>query len=903
MTVRNLEFVFSPKSVVFIGASPEPGSIGRIVTQNLRTGGFNGKIFLVNPRHAEIDGLRCYPSVAALPAVPEFAVVATPPRTIPGIISELAAKGTRAAVVITAGVDAALRQQMLDASRDTCLRIVGPNCLGLLLPHLGLNASFSHKMPQMGDLAFLSQSGALVTAVIDWAAARGIGFSKIVSMGEMADVDFGDTLDYLAGDPQSKAILLYIEQIMHAPKFLSAARRAARAKPVIVLKSGRHAAGAKAAASHTGALSGADSVYNAAFRRAGLVRVRDLGQLFSAAEILSFAPRLSGERLVILTNGGGAGVLAADRLADFNVELPDLPAETIEALNDVLPPTWSKGNPVDIIGDAGPGRYDAALNILLRDNSSDAILVINCPTALASSEDAANAVIDAVEAEKTRTTRRKPVLTNWLGEGAAQESRRRFAATEIPTFDAPSDAIEGFMQLVAYKRSQAELMRTPPMAPERMRVRLDIEGAREIIRKAITSGRSMLTEWEAKSVFRCYGIPVTDITIAPDPDAVAEEARRILTHSKACVIKILSNDISHKSDVGGVRLGLRSPEEAREAARAMLVDVARLRPEAKLDGFVVEEMIDRPGAHELIIGMSEDATFGPTIMFGSGGTAVEVVKDTAEALPPLDHLLAQDLIRETRISHLLQGYRNRPPADRDGIADVLVRVSSLVTNHPEIRELDINPLLADEKGCIAVDGRMRVVDEAKAPRRPLAIRPYPVNWETERHLKKFGKLRLRPILPQDETLYEEFFAKVTPEDSHMRFFTVKPDHSHRFVARLTQIDYAREMAFVALSEPEGELLGVSRLSADPDYTRAEYAVLVRSDLKGAGIGWVLMRHLIAYAGEEGLKQLFGDVLTTNTTMLEMCRALGFRVETVADDITLRRVTLDLDKIPAALPES
>lgn len=903
MTVRNLEFVFSPKSAVFVGASPKPGSIGRIVAENLRTGGFAGEIFLVNPRYSEIEGVPCYPTISALPSAPEFAVIATPPQTIPDIVAELAAKGTRAAVVITAGLDADLKQQLLDASRETCLRIVGPNCLGILLPHIGLNASFSHKMPDEGELAFLSQSGALVTAVIDWAAARGIGFSKIVSMGEMADADFGDMLDYLAGDPQSKAILLYVEQITHAPKFLSAARRAARAKPVIVLKSGRHAAGAKAAASHTGALSGADSVYNAAFRRAGLVRVRDLGQLFSAAEILSFTPRLGGERLAILTNGGGAGVLAADRLADFNVELPELPEETVAALNDVLPATWSKGNPVDIIGDAGPDRYRAALKILLEDKSSDAILVINCPTALASSEEAAGAVIETMEAEKRRTGRHKPVLTNWLGENAAKKSRDAFASKEIATFDAPADAIEGFMHLVAYRRSQSELMRTPPAAPERMRVRIDLERAREIIRQAIASGRTMLTEWESKSVFRCYGIPVTDITVAHDPDAVADEARRILAHSKPCVIKILSDDISHKSDVGGVRLGLRSPEEAREAARAMMADIARVRPDAKLDGFVIEEMIDRPEAHELIVGMSEDATFGPTLMFGAGGTAVEVMKDTAEALPPLDHLLAQDMIRETRISRLLQGYRNRPPADRDAIADVLVRVSSLVTNHPEIRELDINPLLADEKGCIAVDGRMRVVDASKKPRHLLAIRPYPSGWETERHLKNFGKLLLRPILPQDEPLYDEFFAKVTPEDSHMRFFTVKPDRSHRFVARLTQIDYAREMAFVALGEPGGELLGISRLSADPDYTRAEYAVLVRSDLKGRGLGWLLMRHLIAYARAEGLKQLFGEVLAANATMLEMCRSLGFKIDVVPGDVTLRHVTLDLDAAPETLPEA
>lgn len=890
MTVRNLEFVFSPKSVAFIGASPKPGSIGRIVAENLLSGGFGGEIFLVNPRYGEIEGTPCYASVAALPSTPDFAVVATPPQTIPGVIAELAKKGTRAALVITAGVDAELRQQMLDASRDTCLRIVGPNCIGMLLPHLGLNASFSHRMPEKGDLAFLSQSGALVTAVIDWAASRGIGFSKVVSMGEMADVDFGDTLDYLAGDPESKAILLYVEQITHAPKFLSAARRAARAKPVVVLKSGRHAAGAKAAASHTGALSGADDVYDAAFRRAGLVRVRDLGQLFGAAEILSFAPRLAGERLAILTNGGGAGVLAVDRLADFNVDLPDLPPDVAAALDEVLPPTWSKNNPVDIIGDAGPDRYEAALKILLAEKSSDAVLVINCPTALASSEDAAGAVIRAVKSEEERTGRRKPVLTNWLGDGAADESRRRFSAAEIPTFGAPSDAIEGFMQLVSYRRSQAELMRTPPQSPAGLAP--DTDRVRAIIRDALAEGRSMLTEWESKSVFACYGIPVTDITVARDPDAVAEAARRILDHSKACVIKILSKDISHKSDVGGVRLGLRSADEAREAARAMLADVARLRPDAELDGFVVEEMIDRPDAHELIIGMSEDATFGPTIMFGAGGTAVEVMKDTAQALPPLDALLAHDVIRETRISRLLKGYRNRPSADLDAIADVLIRISSLVTNHPEIRELDINPLLADEKGCIAVDGRMRIVDEAEQPRRPLAIRPYPAQWETTRELEKLGKIHLRPIRPEDEALYERFFEAITPEDSHMRFFTMQPDRSHRFVARLTQIDYAREMAFVALSD-EGELLGVSRLSADPDYARAEYAVMVRSDLKGRGLGWLLMRHLIDYARGENLRQLFGEVLASNTTMLDMCRALGFRVEAAPGDVMVRNVTLDL----------
>lgn len=899
MTVRNLDSLFAPESVAFVGASPEPGSIGRIVTSNLRNGGFAGDVFLVNPKHAAIDGAVCHPTIAALPHAPDLAVIATPPATIPSIIAELGAKGTRAAIVISAGLDAGLRQKALEAARPTCLRIVGPNCIGVQLPRLGLDASFAHMMPREGDLAFLSQSGALVTAVIDWAHARGIGFSKVVSMGDMADVDFGDLLDYLAGDPETKAVLLYVEQITHAPKFLSAARRAARAKPVIVLKSGRHAAGAKAAASHTGALSGSDSVYEAAFRRAGLVRVGDLDSLFGAAEILSFTPKLEGERLAILTNGGGAGVLAADRLGDFNVALADIPPAAVTALNAVLPPTWSKGNPVDIIGDAGPERYAAALEILLADTSSDAVLVINCPTALASSADAAGAVIRAVEAAAARPGARKPVLTNWLGDGAATESRRRFAKARIPTFDTPAEAIEGFMQLVAYKRSQDELMRTPPTAPRSLA--FDSDEARAVIAGALASGRKMLTEGEAKAVLAAYGVPVTQTTIARDPEAVAAAARRILAASRACVIKILSRDITHKSDVGGVRLGLTSPDEAREAARAMLADVARLRPDARLDGFVVEQMIERPGAHELIVGMSEDMTFGPTLMFGAGGTAVEVMRDTAQALPPLDPLLAHDVIRETRISRLLQGYRNRPAADLDAVADVLVRVSSLVANHPEVRELDINPLLADDKGCIAVDARMRVADAVKEPRRPLSIRPYPAEWEAELELPKIGRFLVRPIRPGDEPIYHRFFERVTAEDARMRFFTARPDRSHKFIARLTQIDYAREMAFVALSEPEGELLGVSRLTADPDYVRAEYAVLVRSDLKGRGLGWALMQHLIAYAREEGLQQLFGEVLATNTTMLSMCRELGFRVEPVPDDPTLRHVTLDIAAAPARAP--
>jgi len=897
MTVRNLEGLFTPRSIALIGASPKPGSVGRITASNLRTGGFAGDVWLVNPKHAAIDGATCYPSVSELPAAPDLAVIATPPATIPGLIAELAGRGSRAAVVISAGLDGDLKTQMLEAARPACLRVLGPNGIGLILPRIGVNASFAHRMPLSGDLAFLSQSGALVTAVIDWAHGRGIGFSKVVSMGEMADVDFGDTLDYLAGDAESRAILLYVEQVTHAAKFMSAARRAARVKPVIVLKSGRHAGAAKAAHSHTGALSGSDAVYDAAFRRAGLVRVGDLDGLFEAAEMLSFTPRLEGERLMILTNGGGAGVLAADRLEDYQGQLAALAPDTMAALDAALPATWSKGNPVDIIGDAPPQRYEAAMAALIADPASDAVLVINCPTALASSAEAAKAVLKAIAAAP-RDRHRKPVLTNWLGDSAATEARRLFTDARIPTFETPGAAIDGFMQLVRHRRSQEELFHTPPATPGTFVP--DRARAQEIMARAIAAGRPMLTELEAKAVLMAYGIPVAETILCSDPDKVAAAAGEILAHSRACVLKIHSDDISHKSDVGGVRLGITSADEAREAARSMATTIAKAMPEARLAGWVVEPMIERPDAHELIVGMSEDATFGPTLLFGAGGTAVEVIKDTAHALPPLDGSLARDLMRQVRIHKLLEGYRNRPRADLDGIADVLVRVSALVADRPELRELDINPLLADEKGCIALDARMRVVDPAASPRRPMAIRPYPAQWETDATLASLGRIHLRPVRPEDEALYHSFFERVTADDLHMRFFTALPDRSHRFLARLTQIDYAREMAFVALSddgEPHGELLGVARLAADPDFARAEFAVLVRSDLKGKGLGWLIMEHLIAYARGEGIGALVGEVLAENTTMIEMCRKLGFRIAPEPGDTTLRIVTLPLGSPP------
>ena len=890
MTIRNLNFLLKPRSIALIGASIKPGSVGSITARNLRAGGFAGPIWLVNPKYGSIEGEDCYPSISALPAAPDLGVLVTPPATIPELVEQLGAQGTRAAVVITAGIRRDLKRQMLEAARPNLLRIQGPNCLGLMLPRIGVNASFSHKPPLSGDLAFVSQSGALITAIIDWARGRNVGFSQVVSLGDMADVDFGDMLDYLAGDVQSRAILLYMESVINAPKFMSAARRAARSKPVIVVKTGRSTSGAKAALSHTGALAGADAAYEAAFRRAGVLRVRELDELFSAAEILARHPSLTGERLVVLTNGGGAGVLAADRLSDLGGTLATLSEDTRSALDAVLPPTWSHGNPVDIIGDADSARYAAALEVVLASDDTDAILVMNCPTALASSTDVAEQVTAVVERHKTTVRGTKAVIANWLGDEASRDARSLFARKGIGSFATPAEAVDGFMYLVRYARAQEELMRIPPSLPASFVV--DRAKADVTIKTAIAAGRSILSEVEAKQLLVAYGISTVPTEIASDPAEVAVLASAFIAEHGACVVKILSDDISHKSDVGGVRLGLERAAEAQQAAADMLQRIARYKPEARIIGFTVQPMIRRHRAHELILGMSVDDAFGPLLMFGAGGTAVEVLRDTAYALPPLDLKLARDLMKQTRVWNLLQGYRDFPAAHVNAIAEALVRLSSLVVQHPEILEVDINPLLADADGVIALDARVRI-DTTRRPRIPMAIRAYPAEWSREIDAGRAGQVHIRPIRPEDEALYQDFFAKVTLSDQRLRFFTAAPNLSHRFLAQLTQIDYAREMAFVAIAKADGRLLGVVRMVADPDYTRAEFAAIVRSDLKGCGLGWQLMSHLIAYARAEKLQQLHGSVLAENTTMLQMCRELGFVVEPQPGDAGVRTARLQL----------
>ncbi len=883
MSIRNLDALFAPGSIAVIGASNKPGTVGAVLASNLFSAGFKGPIMSVNPNEAAVHSTLNYRSVADLPVRPDLAVLATPPATVPALIAELGKAGCRAAVVVTAGFGEGqdsrgedLRRATLDAARPHLLRVLGPNCLGFISPAAGINASFAHMMPPAGEIALVTQSGAIATTLIDWAAPHGLGFSHIVSLGDMADVDFGDLLDYLALDRATRAILLYVEAITHARKFMSAARIAARSKPVIVVKAGRGTAGARAALSHTGALAGADLVYDAAFRRAGLVRVDALREMFEATVTLASGVSVAGNRLAIITNGGGLGVLAADELERRRGELATLGPAVISALSGVLPATWSHGNPVDIIGDASGDRYANALEVLGHDNAADAILVMNCPTAVADSLESARRVADTVAAAAST-----PTLTCWVGEGRGAEARRLFASRRIPSYETPDEAVRAFMQLVEYRRNREELLETPPRdAPA---ATPDRQGARALIAQALNQGRTVLSAIEAKALLAAYGVPTVPSHLAATATQAAALAADI-GHTVA--LKILSPDISHKSDVGGVRLEL-SPAMVLAAARDMEATVRSRAPQARIDGFIVEPMVRRGTAEELLLGIADDGTFGPVILFGQGGVAAETIGDRVIGLPPLNLPLARHMMSRTRVHRLLAGYRDRPPADLDAIGGVLVRLAEMATDLPELAELDINPLLAGPDGVIALDARAVVRIAHRPDARHLAISPYPAELEQEVELSNGVRVRIRPIRPQDEPALAAMVAQSSLEDVRLRFLHSLKEFPHEFAARLSQIDYDREMALVvAPLGADDEIIGVARLAADPDNELAEFAVMVRSDMQGRGIGYRLMSELIAYARKRGIRSIFSEVLSENTAMLQMARELGFKVRNEADITTV-----------------
>jgi acetyltransferase len=897
MSVRNLDKLMKPKSLALIGATPREGAVGAVVLRNLRRTGFAGPLMLLNPTHAMLDGAPVYPDVESLPGTPDLAVIVTPPETVPGLIAALGSRGTRAAVVITAGFGElgergrALQQAALEAAAPHLLRLVGPNCVGVMVPGSNLDASFSHIAPKAGDLAFVSQSGAMITAVLDWAAPRGIGFSHVVSLGDMADVDFGDILDYLAADPDTRAILLYVEAITHARKFMSAARAAARAKPLLAVKVGRFAESARAAASHTGALAGADAVYDAAFRRAGMLRVETMAELFDAVETLALTRPQQGERLAILTNGGGPGVLATDALIAAGGRLAELPLETIEKLDAVLPRTWSRANPVDIIGDAPGKRYADALRILLAEPSVDAVLALNAPTAMAQPSEAAEAVIAALEATPQSQLVGRNLLTAWLGEYSAAPARRGFGAARVASYETPDSAVRGFMHRVQYRRNRDLLLETPAARPDDFAP--DVAPARRAIAQTVAAGGGWLDAEDAAAVLGAYGIPVPASRVVSDAAGAADAAAAI---GFPVALKIRSPDLTHKSDIGGVVLNLGTAERVRSEAALMLERVKAAQPRARLHGFLVQAMAQRPRALELILGLKEDATFGPVVMFGQGGAAVELLHDTTLELPPLNVSLARAQMARTRVWRLLLGYRGHPPAAIEAIADALIRIAQIAADHPEIREIDINPLLADADGILALDARISVATVRLPGATRLAISPYPKELESTASLRDGTIIRLRPVRPEDEPLLQDLSRHMNADDLRLRFFAPVSVLSHQLLARLSHIDYDRAMALIARSAGDGTALGVVRFAADPDNRSAEYAVSVRSDWKRRGLGYLLMTRIIEVARQRGIGELFGDVLRENEPMLRVARALGFSVAAHPQEAHLLRLTKTLGKV-------
>jgi acetyltransferase len=875
MSIRNLEAVLEPRSVAVVGAAGDPALAGGAILANIVAGGFEGAIWPVGLGTAEAQGLPCLASVADLPAAPDLAVVAVPAGGVAAAIAALGARGCKVAVVVSGGLDAGERQAMLDAARPHLLRLIGPESLGIAVPSARLNASASAVAPAEGRLALVSESATVAAVLIDWAAEHGIGFSEVVTLGRMADVDLGDCLDLLALDGRSRAVLVYAESIPAPRKFLSAARAAARLKPVVAVKAGRSPQGARAAATHTGLLSGEEIVVDAALRRAGVLRVRGLSELLAAAETAARFRPLERARLAIVTNSGGAGVLALDRLTEGGGgTLAAFAPATLERLAAALPPGCSRANPVDIHSDAPPARYLAAIEAVAADPGVDAVLVLNTPSR-AGAGPAAEAVAGRVE---RGTVGGKPVFACWMGGAAARAARDVLRAKGVASYATPGTAVAAVGHLTDWGRAQAALLRVPDRATEAASAAASGAARAEvaaILQAAAAEGRALLTAPEAQAALAAYGIPAPELRVARSPAEAGEVAREMLGTGGRLVVKLLSRQVGHKSDVGGVVLELATPEAVVAAAEGIARRLAAALPEATLDGFVLQPMIRRDQAQELILGIGRDPVFGPVVLFGAGGVAVELLADTAVELPPLDSGLAAALVARTRVGAVLRGFPGRAAADIAAVNRALIALSHLAEDFPCIRALDVNPLLADPDGVVALDARIEIdpEDRRRAPNPDLAIRPYPAEWRRQVERPE-GTYAIRPIRPGDALLYPEFLAHTAAEDLRLRFLAPRRHFPEEMGLRLSQLDYDREIAFVALT-PEGALAGVSRLVCDPDHRTGEYALIVRSDLQGRGLGSALMRILIDYARADGLEALDGIVLGENLGMLALVARLGF----------------------------
>ena len=900
MSIVYLERMFRPRSVAVVGANNRPQRIGNVLMRNLLAGGFEGPIMPVNPRYEAVAGVLTYPDVASLPRTPDLAILCTPAETVPDLVDELGARGTQAAIVVARGLalssDArgrTLQERTLAAAKAHGVRILGGGTLGLQVPSIGLNASFSRVRALPGKIGFVSQSDAVGTLVLDWAAPRRVGFSHFISLGDAADIGFGEALDYLGSDPDTRAILLHIESLRERRTFVAAARGAARNKPVIAIKAGRPPPGGRRPliSSDTLSLVDPDDVFESALRRAGIVRVRDLGELFDAVETLARARPLLGDRLAVISNGGGAGTMAADELHAAGLALPELSAAVTAELRRVLPASWDGRQPVDILVDAPAGRYADVLRVLATSREFDAILVVHTPTSLASSTDAARAVIDAVGAHGGN------VLTSWVGSDTVPTARNLLVEAGLPHFDTPVDAARAFRFMVSYRRSHEVLIQTPPSVPREFAP--DRQAVRAVVQRALAEGREYLVAPERRAVLAAYGIPTVDVRIAETP----AEAARIATEIGFPVeVAVRSPDVRRKPEVGAVATGLETAAGVAAAAQHLVGRLAEWRPDARITGFTVQRVEPRPNARPLFLGAAVDPLFGPVVLFGEG-RATELFRDFAVALPPMNLLLARQLVGRTRVATLLEGSPTRPAADLDAIGLAILKFSQLIVDVPELVEMDINPLLADEHGVLAAGAYMRIAAARKADVDRLAIRPYPQWLEEVVRLRDGRRILLRPVRPEDEPSHHEFITRLSPEDSRFRFFHYVRAMPHSELARLTQIDYDREMAFIATTlEQDGppETLGVVRAVADPDNEAAEFSLVVRSDVKRQGLGSTMLRKLVDYCRGRGTRRLEGEVLAENAPMLDLVKRFGgFTLSDSVEEGTVRVVLrLDAPATPA-----
>ncbi|MEZ5045202.1 MAG: GNAT family N-acetyltransferase [Saprospiraceae bacterium] len=869
---HRLEKIFQPKTIAAIGASDQEGSVGNALIKNLLKGTFTGKIYPVNPGHPTIQGLKSYHTVREIPDQIDLAVIATPAKAVPRVVDECGKAGVGGLVILSAGFNEAgeagtsMYNEILQTARQYDMRVIGPNCLGFINPAMGLNASFAADMALPGKIAFISQSGALCTSILDWSLDQSVGFSHFVSIGSMVDVGFGDLIDYFGTDSQTACILIYMESLKYPRQFMSAARAFARNKPIILLKSGKSEAGAKASMSHTGSLAGSDAVFRAAFRRAGILQVDTIEQLFDLAQAVATQPLLTGNRLAIVTNAGGPGVLATDFLTSNGGKLAALSPKTMDRLDAVLPSHWSHNNPVDILGDANAEKYQEAILSCAEDEEVDAILVILTPQDVTDPTSIAKAVVNC--------KKHKPIFACWMGEAEVKAGREVLEAGKIPNYRYPENAVDVFLKMYHYSRSLELLYETPPNIPESLD--FEKEPAQKLVRSILRSGRHQMTELEAKQLINYYGIPTPPGKVLQSAESAANYALEI---GFPVVMKIASAEIAHKSDIGGVVLDIISPEAAKAAFDKIMANTQHHFPAANLEGVRVEKMINKK--YELLIGAKKDPIFGPVIVFGSGGVLVELYNDTNMGLPPLNMALAKRIIENTKVYQLLQGYRGMPGVDIEAVQFLLVKFAYLLMDLPEIKEIDINPYAIDEEGGLALDAHIVLdqdfVPDAKLPYKHLVIPPYPAQYQREVVMKNGKKALLRPIRPEDEPLEAGMFGQLSKRSIYMRFFGFVPHVSHELLTRFTQIDYDREMAIIAEVEENGKkkMAGVVRIISDPWKETAEYAIVVADPWQALGLGDVMTDFILEIARDMGIEKVHAEVLNVNKIMNGMLEDRGF----------------------------